>query len=267
LTVNRYGILRLLLLWFVIGLCHTLLLSHYIDLKVSVLALHAMIRALVFFGLNILLNYALIYSHFSALPPLQRRLNVSLLAILCVGLWIALGFVFDYLSFGQTTAQELSKMNRIYAAFGLSLFVIILQSIHIHTIKNENETEHPATTAFQEGKDVAEKAEILEHIAVRANSKINVLSVAEIYFFTSDGDYVMIHTENAKYLKEQTMKYFEQHLPSAFIRIHRSAIVNTEKISRVELLEKQTYYLILKNNQRLKMSVAGYKFLRMKLGL
>ncbi|GHT36072.1 hypothetical protein FACS189434_14350 [Bacteroidia bacterium] len=93
------------------------------------------------------------------------------------------------------------------------------------------------------------------------------MPVSDIYLLASDGDYVMIHTENAKYLKEQTMKYFETRLPDNFLRIHRSYIVNSEKISRVELLEKQTYYLILKNNQRIKMSVGGYRVLRQKLGL
>jgi DNA-binding LytR/AlgR family response regulator len=79
---------------------------------------------------------------------------------------------------------------------------------------------------------------------------------------------VHIFTESGKYMKEQTMKYFEEHLsPSKFVRVHRSCIVNVDAISRVELYEKQTQLLILKNGIQIKMSQAGYKLLKGRLKL
>lgn len=47
-------------------------------------------------------------------------------------------------------------------------------------------------------------------------------------------------TPAGEYIKEQTMKYFEAHLPvDNFVRIHRSTIVNVTQISRVELFGKK----------------------------
>ena len=82
------------------------------------------------------------------------------------------------------------------------------------------------------------------------------------------GDYVTIFTPDGQYVKEQTMKYFETHLPPAlFVRIHRSCIVNTEQILRVELFGKENYQVRLKNGVCLRASNAGYKLLKERLSL
>nr|WP_321379056.1 LytTR family DNA-binding domain-containing protein [uncultured Bacteroides sp.] len=116
--------------------------------------------------------------------------------------------------------------------------------------------------------DVHTEDEILERIAIRSGQKIQVVMIDEIYYFQSDGDYVMIFTEKGKYMKEQTMKYFEEHLPkNKFVRIHRSCIVNVEMISRIESYNKQQQMLILKNGHQIKASVAGYRTLKIALQL
>lgn len=116
--------------------------------------------------------------------------------------------------------------------------------------------------------DVYTEDEILERIAIRSGQKIQVVMIGEIYYFQSDGDYVMIFTEKGKYMKEQTMKYFEEHLPkNKFVRIHRSCIVNVEMISRIESYNKQQQMLILKNGHQIKASVAGYRTLKAALQL
>ena len=64
------------------------------------------------------------------------------------------------------------------------------------------------------------------------------------------------------------MKYFEQSLPSpAFVRIHRSTIVHTAQIARIELFGKETYQVRLKNGVTLRASYSGYKLLKEKLAL
>jgi hypothetical protein len=251
------------------GLINTLILSRYIDLKISVLLVHSLVLAVLFFGLNLLLNFLIIFGNFSALSIFQRVLNYSFLALLTVGIWLGLGTLFDFLFWGNDVATIFSELIIIYIPIGLMLYFIVLQIIVIqqHRFNIEKEDFAENEILQPENLENEQKIEILEHVAVRSNSKIHVIPAKDIYFLSSDGDYVQIYTENSKHLKEQTMKYFETHLPRNFLRVHRSYIVNCEKISRVELLEKQTYYLILKNNQRIKMSVAGYRFLREKLVL
>jgi DNA-binding LytR/AlgR family response regulator len=113
-----------------------------------------------------------------------------------------------------------------------------------------------------------EEIEMLERIVVKSGQKIDVIRVAEIVYFQAEGDYVRIFTDSGKYLKEETMKYFQSHLPDGqFIRVHRSYLVNTSKILRIELYEKQNQLLTLSNGDKIKISASGYKRLREKLGL
>mgnify|MGYP000631511988 FL=1 len=64
------------------------------------------------------------------------------------------------------------------------------------------------------------------------------------------------------------MKYLEKHLPvTQFVRVHRSTIVNVTQILRVELFGKETYRLLLKNGDKLRVSLSGYKLLKTRLDL
>jgi two-component system, LytTR family, response regulator len=117
-------------------------------------------------------------------------------------------------------------------------------------------------------KTFEESTEYLQRIAVKTRHKVNVIPVDDIMYLEAEGDYVMIHTKENKYLKEKTMKYFETHLdPDHFIRVHRSAIVNADYIHRLELYDKESYMVILKNNVNVKASSTGYKLLKEKLHL
>lgn len=110
--------------------------------------------------------------------------------------------------------------------------------------------------------------EFIDRISVKAGSRIHIIRLEEIFYLQASGDYVTLFTTNGQYVKEQTMKYFETQLPPAlFVRIHRSYIVCIEQISRIELMEKDSYYIRLKNNQSLKASAAGYKLLKERLNL
>lgn len=266
-AMNRYKIIGILLAWLAVALLHAAILRYYTDLEISVLAVHCFVRATVFFGITLLIYFIFSYGNFSALPVLQRVVNYSFLAVLSVGIWILAGWALDYMLLGKVQAQALGRLSVVYIPVGLMFFGIVVQSILIQLLQFKNGNDGFEEEVAEEPVKTEETPEILERIAVKSNTKIHVLPVGDLFFISSNGDYVFLHTENAKYLKEQTMKHFEKHLPNNFIRIHRSAIVNSDKISRVELFEKQSYNLVLKNNQRLKMSVHGYKLLRERMGL
>lgn len=108
-----------------------------------------------------------------------------------------------------------------------------------------------------------EQPEFLQRIAVKAKHNVHVIPVNDILYLEAEGDYVMIHLADARYLKEKTMKYFETHLdPAQFVRIHRSFIVNVNYIARLELYDKEQYSVRLKNAAVLKASSTGYKLLK-----
>jgi len=110
---------------------------------------------------------------------------------------------------------------------------------------------------------ITENIEVLDRIVVKLGSKIKVIPIDTVLYIESQDDYVMVYTTEGKYLKQQTMKYFEKHLDtSIFCRIHRSFLVNINTIKQLELYEKNAYLAVLSNGAKLKVSDTGYKALR-----
>ena len=107
----------------------------------------------------------------------------------------------------------------------------------------------------------------LIRIAVKDRQQIHVIPVDGIVYIEADGDYVKLHTADKAFLKEKTMKYFEESLPQQFIRIHRSYIVNVNEVAKIELYEKETFRVHLKNGETLKASNNGYKALKAAVSL
>ena len=110
--------------------------------------------------------------------------------------------------------------------------------------------------------------EKLERVVVKTGSKIDVITIPEIVYFQAEGDYVRILTDGNRFLKEDTIKYYQERLSETeFVRVHRSYLVNVKKILRIELYEKQNHLLLLSNGDKLKISASGYKRLRETFGL
>jgi two-component system, LytTR family, response regulator len=111
-----------------------------------------------------------------------------------------------------------------------------------------------------------QSGEIMERIVVRNGNKINVITCDKILYIEAQDDYVMLHTTDGKFLKQSTMKFFEQKLDhKMFVRVHRSFIIQVEKIDRIELYGRETYLVFLKNGMKLPVSKSGYDKLKVML--
>lgn len=105
--------------------------------------------------------------------------------------------------------------------------------------------------------------EELSRIVVRFGSKIVIIPVQQIEYIEAQDDYVAVHSEGKKYLKQLTMKYLEASLPRhQFVRVHRSFLVATDEIDRLEALSKDSFIAILKSGTRIPVSRTGYVALR-----
>ena len=103
----------------------------------------------------------------------------------------------------------------------------------------------------------------LHRIVVRNGAKINIIAVDKIRYIEAMDDYVGIHTPQGKFLKQQTMKYFEQHLPvKDFVRVHRSYILRLSELSKLEPYSKDSYMAVLKGEGEIPVSRSGYTKLR-----
>lgn len=113
---------------------------------------------------------------------------------------------------------------------------------------------------------LAESEEKLHRVVIKKLGKIHVISTKDIHFLEAQDDYVMIYTAEGKYLKQQTMKYFEKHLdPQQFVRVHRSYIANITCIERIEPYEKSNFILILKDGNKVPVSRNGMQVLKENL--
>jgi two-component system LytT family response regulator len=106
----------------------------------------------------------------------------------------------------------------------------------------------------------ARAATPLERILVRDGTRVHVIDLDDLDFVQAQDDYVCFHAAGKEYLKEQPLAEVEGLLDAArFVRIHRSFILNIERIARVEPLTRDSRIVILKDGRRLPISRTGYQ--------
>ena len=105
-------------------------------------------------------------------------------------------------------------------------------------------------------------------IVVKDGGKIKIIPLVQIQYLEAADDYVKIHTVDGMFLKKKTMSFFETSLPTEqFIRVHRSYIINTSLITRIDPYEKDSHLALLNTGARVPVSKAGYAKLKEVLGI
>ena len=103
----------------------------------------------------------------------------------------------------------------------------------------------------------------LERILIRDGARVQVIPVARIDYIEAQDDYVAICCEGRQWLKNQRMAELESQLdPQAFLRVHRSYIVNLGTIARIEPTGKDGHCAVLKSGARVPISRSGYQKVR-----
>ena len=103
----------------------------------------------------------------------------------------------------------------------------------------------------------------LERVVIRDGAHVHVVPVDRIDYVEAQDDYVGIHTGGKTILKEQTLGDLEGQLdPRRFVRIHRSYLLNIERLTRVELYAKDSRLAILNDGAKLPVSRTGYQRLQ-----
>ncbi len=106
-----------------------------------------------------------------------------------------------------------------------------------------------------------------ERIVVKDGTKVHVIPLERLDYVEAQDDYVALASGGRKYLKQQPIGSLEEILdPARFVRIHRSAIVNLERVARIEPYGKESRLAILADGTRLPVSRAGYARLLEAMG-
>ncbi|MCB9259642.1 MAG: LytTR family transcriptional regulator DNA-binding domain-containing protein [Ignavibacteriales bacterium] len=150
-------------------------------------------------------------------------------------------------------AFEVNATDYLLKPFSLERFTEAANKA-IEKVRNNKSNDYSTLLS-----SVNQNLESINRIVVKTNNKIVIIPTEKIKYLEAQDDYVMIHSELGKHLKKQTMKFYEEHLDgNTFFRVHRSFIVNLAEIKQMDLFEKDTYKILMKDGSSIPVSRSGY---------
>lgn len=109
--------------------------------------------------------------------------------------------------------------------------------------------------------------EYLERIVVKDGPSVRVIPAGKLDYAEAQDDYTALRSEGKTWLKQQTISSLEAALdPRRFIRVHRSYLVNIERVVRIDANTKDTWIAVLSDGSRLPVSRGGYGRFRELVG-
>lgn len=113
---------------------------------------------------------------------------------------------------------------------------------------------------------LAPKQRVLERLVVRSQGRVHFLSVADIDWIEAAGYYACLHVGSDTHVLRRSLSELEQDLGhDRFIRIHRSSIVNLDRIRGLELQAGGEYEVVLRTKARLRLSRRYRKRLQQRM--
>lgn len=153
-------------------------------------------------------------------------------------------------------AFEVHAVDYLLKPFSRERFEAALERAKHQKPKKDVDAAELAATARRAG-------EYAERIVVKDGTKVTLIPVPKLDYAEALDDYVSLVSEGKKHLKQQTISGLEMALdPKLFVRIHRSYLVNLERVTRIEPYGKDSKIAILNNGVRLPVSRAGYARLK-----
>jgi two-component system LytT family response regulator len=108
--------------------------------------------------------------------------------------------------------------------------------------------------------DVANHNKPLARVLIRDGAKVHIIAASKIDYVEAQDDYVQIRSEGKSYLKNQRLSELEEQLESSqFLRVHRSYLLNIERIVRIEQYAKDSHNAVLQDDTRIPISRSGYQ--------
>lgn len=108
----------------------------------------------------------------------------------------------------------------------------------------------------------SDNSRYMRRILIRKGKKMFFVDVGSIVWIESEGNYNRIHTQDDSYLIRGTLKHTLKKLdPGKFFRIHRSAIINIDKVKQIEPFFHGDYKIFMRDHTELKISRTYSDFL------
>ena len=98
-----------------------------------------------------------------------------------------------------------------------------------------------------------------ERVLIRSGARVEVVPVGRIDYVLARDDYVGVVVGGRELLKQQTLADLAGQLdPERFVRIHRSCVLNLDRLARLEAATRQSTVAVLKDGTQLPVSRSGY---------
>jgi two-component system, LytTR family, response regulator len=95
----------------------------------------------------------------------------------------------------------------------------------------------------------------IDRLPVKANGKVMGVRIAEIDWIEADHDYVLLHVGDKSWIIRETIANIEMRLAlSGFVRIHRSALVNVDRVRELRPRSKGEFNVVLLDGKQLKLT-------------
>jgi two-component system LytT family response regulator len=149
-------------------------------------------------------------------------------------------------------AFEVHAVDYLLKPVGQERLTAALRRVKKRTEENRTAPADLATAARPAGQ-------FAERLVVKDGTRVTLIPVTKLDYAEAQDDYVALASEGQKHLKQQTIASLEAALdPKRFVRIHRSYVVNLERVTRIEPYGKESRVAILSNGAKLPVSRAGY---------
>ena len=125
---------------------------------------------------------------------------------------------------------------------------------HVSNRRKIDDTQ-PRPTAVAAPEGAAQRSRLM----IKASGRIHFVRMADVDWCEASGNYVRVHVRPQEHLVRDTMSHLESQLdPDQFVRIHRSTIVNVDRIQEMHSSFNGEYVVLLRDGTRLTLS-RGYR--------
>jgi two-component system LytT family response regulator len=158
-------------------------------------------------------------------------------------------------------AFEVHAVDYLLKPFGPERLVEAIRRVRERLTAGRSPAAEPLSARLQSGRRPVTR------VLIRDGATVHIVPLSKIDYAEAQDDYVAIHAERRTYLKEQTMGQLEATLdPRQFVRIHRSYLLNIDRLAKVDATDTDSRVAILRDDTRLPVSRSGYARLSALLG-
>jgi two-component system, LytTR family, response regulator len=157
----------------------------------------------------------------------------------------------DYLLKPYTSARLAEALKRVQ-----SMIARGKEGSTVHPVKSASVTGQMAESDdVGDGNAAVRSSGYATRLLVKRGDHLHFVPVATVDYFEADGSYVKLHVGKDKHRVRRTMKDLEAQLdPRRFVRVHRSTIVNIERIKEVQPWFNGDYVALLIGGEQVRVS-------------